>query len=263
MRIVITTIDDPLVTNEFFRQILQVRKNDIVGIFVSKKTGQFTTKRKKNNFEYMISLIFINGLFTSIESFIKVLRYHFWNKKYGKESNPLSIFYYAKEYNIKIYDVDDLSNDNTFKLIRQFHPDIIINQTQEILNKEFIELASIGVINRHNSLLPKNRGRLAPFWALYNNEEYTGVTIHFVDRGIDTGSIIIQEKISISPKESYSSLTKRCYAIAPHLLIHALDIIEKGKYIPLISEESSETINSSPTIQHAIKYAMKRICRLL
>jgi methionyl-tRNA formyltransferase len=47
--------------------------------------------------------------------------------------------------------------------------------------------ALIGVINRHNALLPKNRGRLTPFWVLYKGEKETGVSIHFIDEGIDSG----------------------------------------------------------------------------
>jgi len=57
-----------------------------------------------------------------------------------------------------------------------------------------LNIPKIGVLNRHNALLPKNRGRLTPFWVLYKGETETGVSIHFVTEDLDAGDIIVQKK---------------------------------------------------------------------
>lgn len=70
--------------------------------------------------------------------------------------------------------------------------DLIINQNQNILKKELLSIPKIGVINRHNALLPKNMGRLTPFWVLYKGEKVSGVSIHFVTEELNAGDIIVQ-----------------------------------------------------------------------
>ena len=64
----------------------------------------------------------------------------------------------------------------------------------QIFKKQIIELAPKGCINLHTALLPKYRGLMPTFWVLKNNEKYTGVSVFFVDKGIDSGPIIVQRK---------------------------------------------------------------------
>ena len=104
--------------------------------------------------------------------------------------------------------------------------DIIINQSQSIIKKQLLKIPRIGIINRHNALLPKNRGRLTPFWVLFNKEKETGVSIHFVDEGIDSGDIIIQKKFDIENKDNFNSIVKKNYDFASIAIIEALKILE-------------------------------------
>src|SRR6056297_3998910 len=61
---------------------------------------------------------------------------------------------------------------------------------------------------RSGDLLPKNRGRLTPFWVLYKGEKETGVSIHFVTEGIDAGEIIVQKKFPITSKDTFNTIVK-------------------------------------------------------
>ena len=67
----------------------------------------------------------------------------------------------------------------------------------QIFKRKLIDLAPKGCINLHTALLPKYRGLMPTFWALKNNEKNTGVSVFFVDEGIDSGPIIIQKKVVI------------------------------------------------------------------
>ena len=108
-------------------------------------------------------------------------------------------------------------------------------------------------------MLPKNRGRLTPFWVIYKKESETGVSIHFVQEGIDTGDIIVQERIEVSPRESISSLVKKNYEIAPIAMLKALDLLESGNYKTIKNDNESATYNSIPTFKDAAKFRYERL----
>ena len=113
------------------------------------------------------------------------------------------------------------------------------------------------MINRHNALLPKNRGRLTPFWVLYKGETESGVSIHFVEEHIDSGDIIVQKKFSIEKADDFNSLVKKNYQIALKTMLEALDKLENGNYQLIKNDDASATYNTIPTLREAIKYRLK------
>ncbi|MBT3221462.1 MAG: methionyl-tRNA formyltransferase, partial [Proteobacteria bacterium] len=78
-------------------------------------------------------------------------------------------------------------------------------------------------------LLPNHKGRQPLFWALASNDNKTGVTIHYIDPGIDTGDIIVQREIPISPTETLHSLYLKSVKVGTQALLDALDLLEAGK----------------------------------
>ena len=74
------------------------------------------------------------------------------------------------------------------------------------------------IINFHGSLLPKYRGRTPHVWAIINNEQFSGVTAHYIDEGCDTGDILYQEKIPISPNDTGSSLLNKFIVVYPKVI---------------------------------------------
>ncbi len=98
----------------------------------------------------------------------------------------------AEKYGIKTWQIKNLNNKEFVEEFKKLDVDLIINQNQNILKKELLSIPKIGVINRHNALLPKNMGRLTPFWVLYKGEKVSGVSIHFVTEELNAGDIIVQ-----------------------------------------------------------------------
>ena len=75
--------------------------------------------------------------------------------------------------------------------------------------KNIISLAKIGALNIHPSLLPKYRGRYSLPHAIFNNEKYTGITIHWIGSSIDNGKIIKQKRIKITKNDTSETLYKK------------------------------------------------------
>ena len=88
-------------------------------------------------------------------------------------------------------------------------------------------MAHKGVINIHPSLLPKYRGLAPYFWSLINGETETGVTIHWVDKGFDTGDILVQQSVPITPNDTIISLSNKCAKLGSYLLIEAVNLIKQ------------------------------------
>jgi len=143
--------------------------------------------------------------------------------------------------------------------MRSLEPHVIINQAPGILKEAFLGTPSIAVLNRHNALLPKNRGRLSTFWTIYRQEKTAGVSIHFVVRELDAGPIVVQREITLAPGESANSLAQKCYAVAPSAMVEALDILESGGYKLVPNPDSDATYNSNPEFSDAVAYRWRRI----
>ena len=97
-----------------------------------------------------------------------------------------------------------------------------------ILPKSILEIPKFGCINVHASLLPKYRGAAPIQWAVLNGDKITGVTTMYMDKGMDTGDIILKEEVEIGEKETTGELWDRLAKIGGKLLVETLRQIEKG-----------------------------------
>ena len=261
MNIFIVTMDDPVQTKEFILRIIKTRRKDIVGLAIA-KGDRLTIKKNRSKLEYLISLLLIMGVVHFIKnSYITVL-YKLRKKLHQKIHyffSDVSLAGYASKAGIKTWLINTPNNKDFLAEISKLNIDIIINQSQNILKKELLNIPRIGVLNRHNALLPKNRGRLTPFWVLYNDEKETGVSIHFVTEELDAGDIIIQKKFLIEPEDNFNTIVKKNYEIAPLAMLEALDKIEKGEKNFIKNDPVLATYNTTPHLLEAWKYRKERI----
>ena len=260
MRIVILAMDDPLYTNRFIKQIINARYGDIAGFVQVSKGNRMTIGKDKSKAAYLFSLLLIMGMFHFFSnSFITIL--HKIRIKLSKKlsfiPSPLVIDY-AQGKGIKTFEVENPNSKKFLNVLRELNPDVIINQSQSIIKEGLIQVPKIGVINRHNALLPKNRGRLTPFWVLYKGEKETGVSIHFIDEGIDSGEIIVQKKYKVKNNDTFNSLVKRNYEIAGKAMLEALDILESGNYSLIPNDDGCATYNTTPDLKHAWEFRIRR-----
>lgn len=259
MRIFIITMDDPVHTKDFIKSIIDARYDDIIGLAVP-RGDRLTLSKGKSKYTYILSLFLILGVFQFTENLVvsvfhKIRKYF---HRFGFIDDP-TILGYAKKKGIPVFAIKTPNSKAFREQLQSLKPDVIINQSQSIIKKELLSIPSIGVINRHNALLPKNRGRLTPFWVVYKQENETGVSIHFVDEGIDSGAIIVQEKYTVLPKDTFNSLVEKNYQIAPKAMLKALELLENGFNNFIANEDSHATYNSTPSLREAWLYRKSRI----
>lgn len=132
-------------------------------------------------------------------------------------------------------------------IIGEYAPDLLISiGGNQIFKKPLLELATYGCINLHTALLPKYRGLMPSFWVLKNNETHTGVSVFFVDEGIDSGPILVQKKVEIG-KRTQEELIKFTKQIGMDSIIESIELIQKGNFKLIPNPNEEMTYFSFPT----------------
>jgi len=100
----------------------------------------------------------------------------------------------------------------------------------QIFRPMLLEAAPLGFLNLHAGMLPFYRGRNVINWALINGEREIGVTIHFLDQGVDTGDILLQRSMPVGWTDTYRDVLCRVVQVAPEMISEALDLVAGGVY---------------------------------
>lgn len=146
----------------------------------------------------------------------------------------------AHEHNIEVYKPNKLKE--YYEYILNKKPDIIITCAYgSIVPKVVLDYPSYGCINVHASLLPKYRGASPIVASILNGEKETGITIMYMDEGIDTGNIIMSRSIEIEDNDNSLSLSNKLSLLGANLLIDTLPKIFEGENfdIPQDNEEAT------------------------
>ena len=101
--------------------------------------------------------------------------------------------------------------------LKRINPDLILIHSYSMIVREEV-LSLCDVVNIHGALLPQYRGANPIQWAILNNEHETGVTMHYVDAGIDTGDIIAQYKVPMFLEDTWVTIYNRIFSAADHLI---------------------------------------------
>lgn len=148
----------------------------------------------------------------------------------------------AKSYKIPIITSKNVNSADFIAQIQAYECELLVSMSFNQIFKEEL-LSRYPIINCHAGKLPFYRGRNILNWALINDEKEFGISVHFVDSGIDTGDIIIQKSYAINDSDDYSALLCVAYKECPLLLHKALRLFVGGK-IQAIKQESIDKIGS-------------------
>lgn len=122
-------------------------------------------------------------------------------------------------------------------------PDLIVVVAYGcILPQAVLDIPKFGCINLHVSLLPKYRGSAPVQWAVLNGDTETGVSIQQMDAGLDTGDVLVCEKVAIGPEETSGELFDRVTAVGARVLCETLPRIAAGTLTPTPQDHAAATL---------------------
>ena len=154
---------------------------------------------------------------------------------------------YALEKGIKVYQPEKIRNNNEFiEELKTLNPDVMVVVAYgKILPVKILEIPKYGSINVHGSLLPKYRGAAPIQWSIINGDEETGVTTMYMDKGMDTGDMLLKEVIKIEESDTYGSLYEKLKILGGSLIVKTLKELEEGT---LKSEKQPSDFSIAPMI---------------
>ena len=135
----------------------------------------------------------------------------------------------AKENNIDYLCPIKVNSDEFYEMAQKYNCDLFVSMSyNQIFRERIYSLPKYKTINCHAGKLPFYRGRNILNWALINDEKEFGITVHYVNDGIDTGNIIVQQAYPITDADDYNTLLEVAYKECPKLLYQAIKKIQSG-----------------------------------
>jgi len=188
---------------------------------------------------YPFSLIRIKAIIRN-RGISEIFNYLFKKKDSNKKDiltkkslNEMGIFSsslksWAKKNKVRIAQTSSINSNKSIEKIKKYNPDISVYTGGGIIGKELIEAANFKILNAHSGHMPDIRGMSAMEWSLLLNQP-TGVTIHFIDSGIDTGKIVSWNELKPNKNDSINSLRQRIVEHGCNMLVHETNNFILGK----------------------------------
>ncbi len=246
MRIVIITQDEPFYLADNLEYLINnlPTHSKIVGCVVN-DVSPFG--KKETFFQKVKKTYDIFGL-----NFFLHYSFKFIKSKLMPSKNITALL--SKNSIDKIVLEEPINSKSSIDIIKSYKPDLLVSILgNQIFKEPIINLAPKGCINLHTALLPKYRGLMPSFWVLKNNEKETGVSVFFVDEGIDSGEIIVQERVEIGNRtqEELIIYTKK---LGMKAIIKSIDMIEKDEVKLIPNDSSKMTYFSFPTREDVLEF---------
>jgi methionyl-tRNA formyltransferase len=167
----------------------------------------------------------------------------------GMKLTPSAVKQYAEEKGLTILQPEKLKNPEFLKSLQALQAHLQVVVAFRMLPESVWNMPPMGTVNVHGSLLPQYRGAAPINWAIINGESFTGVTTFKLKHEIDTGDILLSERIPITEDETAGELHDRMKATGAALLVKTVDGLIAGT---LHETPQPETMNGAP-LQHAPK----------
>lgn len=157
----------------------------------------------------------------------------------GKEMAASPVKECAQKHGIPVLTPVKIKAAEAVAQLREYPADIfVVAAFGQILSEEILQMPKYGCVNIHASLLPKYRGAAPIQWSIIDGETETGVTIMQMDRGLDTGDILFQQKVPIASEDTGESLFDKLAKAGSALITEALVKIEKGDVHPVRQDDA-------------------------
>lgn len=151
----------------------------------------------------------------------------------GKEMQMTPVKVCAQAHDIPVFQPVKIKEAAAVETLGSYGADIfVVAAFGQIVSEEILSIPKFGCVCVHASLLPKYRGAGPIQWAIINGEKTTGVTIMQMDKGIDTGDMLMKAEVAIDPQETGDSLHDKLAQTGARLIVEALPKIERGELIP-------------------------------
>lgn len=147
----------------------------------------------------------------------------------GRKLQESAVKKYALEQDLRVLQPTNLKSEEFLNELKELNPNLQVVVAFRMLPEVVWKFPEYGTFNLHASLLPQYRGAAPINWAVINGETTTGVSTFFIDEKIDTGEMILQKEVEISPGDNAGLLHDKLMKAGANLVIETLELIKEGK----------------------------------
>lgn len=149
----------------------------------------------------------------------------------------------AREAGVPVFQPKGMKGPGVFEQYKGLKPDLnVLAFVTEIIPGAILDYPRLGSIQYHPSLLPRHRGRSAINWAVIQGETKTGLTIFWVDEGVDTGPILLQKEVEIDPDDTTGSLYfNKLFPMGVDAIMEAVDLVRERRALRIPQDEFQAT----------------------
>lgn len=172
----------------------------------------------------------------------------------GQKMNISDVKKYALEHNLPLLQPEKLRDEDFIENLKSLNADVFVVVAFRMLPQVVWSIPAKGTFNLHGSLLPQYRGAAPINWAVMNGDKETGVTTFLIDEKIDTGNILIADKVAIEENDNVGKIHDELMQIGAKLVVKTLDGLENDSLKPHPQDETLE-------LKHAPKI-FKEDCKI-
>jgi len=156
---------------------------------------------------------------------------------------PPAVKVTASDLGLKVAQPERINSPDGLDLLENAAPDaIVVASYGQLLRKAVFSLPPLGTINIHASLLPRYRGAAPINWAIINGEQETGITTFLIDKGMDTGKVLMKEPLAIGKDETAGELHDRLATLGAKIIVETLSGIEDKTLVPTAQNEDEASL---------------------
>jgi methionyl-tRNA formyltransferase len=173
----------------------------------------------------------------------------------------------ANSLNIPYIIVPDHNHPKSLQILQKIKPDVIVFTGGGILRAPILEIPRLGILNCHTGILPQYRGMDVVEWTAVEekvNSVGFGVTLHFMDNGVDTGPILLKKKITPSKGATFEEIRAELETVMVELMLQGVRGLQEGSIIstPQLLKDGKQYFVMHPRIKEAAKARLNsQLCK--
>ncbi len=154
----------------------------------------------------------------------------------------------ARHHDLAVSQLKSLKSEEIDELLVSYGVEVaVVVAYGKLIPERLLSIPEHGFVNLHPSLLPRHRGPSPIQWALVCGDRATGVTTMLIDEGMDTGPILLQERVPIEPEDTAETISPRLAGIGAELVVKTIDGLESGSVAP--RPQPSDGANTTPMLR--------------
>lgn len=251
MKIAILCQEEPVFLAPFLQGVIRHRPASVAALIVA---GRRSAGERSGSLAERLQALRIFWLLLEPRGFLEAVWRRVRARMLGTRG-PDSIEGFARAHGIPVRRIQARGGPEVKAALQLLDVDVVLNQSEILLGADLLEIPRLGFVNRHGSLLPAHRGRLASFRAHAADPPSYGVTIHMVDEGIDTGDVLVRwEAAYVDPCWPFPRVLRHLNERAPALFWSAVDDMAQGARPSPQVDSAGSPPRRFPTLEEARAY---------